>query len=116
MMKILTELGSISKLAVVDGSRKNQKSYNLKDLKIVNKPTEGIYLNERVSYKRSFLYVRMNSKSKTGLVALFTINGGSGEQRSADNDLTTPSKSGADSFDISTSCQLWVVKPGSKAK
>lgn len=113
MTKILSELGSVSKLSLVDGSRKNQKSYNLADLKMVNKPTEGIYLNSRVSYKRYFLYVRMNSKSKTGLVALFIINGGSGNQKTGNNDLTVPGKSGAGSFDISMSCQLWFVRPGS---
>ena len=116
MTKLLTELGSISKLSVGDGTRKNQKSYNLKDLKIVNKPSEGIYLNDNVSYRRSFLYVRMNSKSKSGLVALFMINGGSGEQKSAGTDITVPRKSGANSFDISASCKLWLVKPGYDGK
>eukprot|EP00536_Pseudo-nitzschia_multiseries_P014500 jgi/Psemu1/298741/fgenesh1_pm.714_\ len=113
MTRILSELGSISKLDSSNGSKTNQKSYNLRDLKIINKPNEGLYLNSTLTYKRCFLYVRVNPKSKTGLVALFTINGGSGNQKFADNDLTTPSKSGPDSFDISTSCQLWVVKPGS---
>jgi DNA polymerase epsilon subunit 1 len=113
MTKILSELGSVSKLSLVDGSKKNQKSYNLKDLKMVNKPTEGIYLNNRVPYKRCFLYVRMNPKSKTGLVALFIIKGGSGSQKIENNDLTAPGKSGVDSFDISMTCQLWFVRPGS---
>jgi DNA polymerase epsilon subunit 1 len=113
MTKVLSELGSVSKLALVDGSKKNQKSYNLSDLKMVNKPTEGIYLNNKVSYKRCFLYVRMNSKSKTGLIALFIINGGSGTQNIRSIDLTAPGKSGVNSFDISMSCQLWFVRPGS---
>ena len=113
MTKILSELGCVSKLARVDESKKNQKSYNLTDLKMVNKPSEGVYLSNKVSYKRSFLYVRMNSKSKTGLIALFKINGGSGNQNTEDSDLTAPEKSGANSFDISMSCELWFVRPGS---
>ena len=113
MTKVLSELGSISKLALADVSKKNQKSYNLTDLKMVNKPTEGIYLNNKISYKRCFLYVRMNQKSKTGLVALFIING-SDDQDIQNNDITAPSKSGAGSFDISMSCQLWFVRPGSR--
>lgn len=113
MTKILSELGSVSKLALADESKRNQKSFNLTDLKMVNKPTDGIYLNNKVSYKRCFLYTRINAKSKTGLVALFMINGGSGTQNPGNNDLTAPSKSGTNSFDISMSCQLWFVKPGS---
>jgi DNA polymerase epsilon subunit 1 len=113
MTNILSELGSISKLSVFDGSKRNQKSYNLTDLKMVEKPTDGIYLNSNISYKRCFLYVRMNLKSKTGLVALFTINGGSGSQNIGNHDLTAPVKSGVNAFDISMSCQLWFVRPGS---
>ena len=113
MTKILSELGCVSKLALGDGSKKNQKSYNLTDLKMVSKPTEGTYLSNKVSYKRSFLYVRMNSKSKTGLIALFMIDGGSGSHNIPDNDLTAPGKLGTNSFDISMSCQLWFVRPGS---
>jgi len=113
MTKILAELGSVSKLVAVNNSKKNQKAYNLTDLKMVEKPTEGVYLNGEVSYKRCFLYVKINPKLKTGLVAFFIMNGGSGHQKIGCNDLSAPRKSGVDSFDVSLSCKLWFIKPGS---
>lgn len=116
MTRALTELGSVAKLAR-DGTKKNQKSYSLMDLKRVERPTEGQYLHPRLSYKRCFLYVRTNARSKTGLVALFTINGGNGDQNGTDfpnHDVAAPGKNAAGTFDVSAACQLWFVKVGSR--
>ena len=121
MVRALTDLGCISRL---NSSRthkaKGQKSHFLSELKRVDRPTEGHYLNNQVSYKRCFLYVRLHPRAKTGLVAVFTIHGGSGSlanksenEENQSNDVTDPAQSGPGAFDVSASCQLWVVKPGS---
>jgi DNA polymerase epsilon subunit 1 len=111
MMRALSELGSVTK--VIGGAdKRNQKSFNLIDLKRVEKPSEGMYLNCDLSYKRCFLYVRINPSSKTGVVALFKMNGGSGDQKfseSSNVDLTSPCKVGSDAFDVSASCDIWIV-------
>jgi hypothetical protein len=41
MTTIISELGCVAKLGAVNKSKKNDKSYNLKDLKMVQKPTEA---------------------------------------------------------------------------
>ena len=118
MMRALTQLGCVSKLSQ-SGAAKNQKSHLLSDLKRVDRPAEGLYLNSNVSYKRCFLYVRMNPRTKTGLVAFFAISGGSGalsgrvDAEQPELDVTNPSKSGKGTFNVSASCHLWIVKPGS---
>jgi DNA polymerase epsilon subunit 1 len=120
MVRALTHLGCVSKLTPsASGKAKGKKSHLLSELKRVDRPTEGLYLNSSLSYKRCFLYVRLHPRTKTGLVALFTMQGGSGSLGKKDgsdgesSDLTQPSQSGARGFDLSTSCQLWIVKPGS---
>ncbi|KAL3922010.1 MAG: hypothetical protein SGILL_002437 [Bacillariaceae sp.] len=111
MMRALSELGPVSK--VTSGANmRNQKSFNLTDLKRVDKPTEGSYLNSDLSYRRCFLYVRINPSTKTGVVSLFKMSGGSGAQNTIqDNslDLTAPRKAGAGTFDVSASCDTWIV-------
>jgi DNA polymerase epsilon subunit 1 len=120
MVRALTELGCVSKLTPSASKKgKHQKSHLLSELKRVDRPTEGPYLNPHVSYKRCFLYVRIHPRARTGLVALFTMHGANGAQGNRTNEgeslvnVADPSLSGPGSFDISASCQLWVVKPGS---
>jgi DNA polymerase epsilon subunit 1 len=63
--------------------------------------------------------VRVNPRTKTGLIAFFAISGGSGalsgrgDAEHPELDVTNPSKSGQGTFDVSASCHLWIVKPGS---
>lgn len=118
MLRTLTQLGCVSKLS--DSiSRKKKKSYLLSELKRIDRPSEGSYLNSKLSYKRCFLYVRLNPRTKSGLIAFFTISGGSGtlhgrgDTRQSDVDMTNPSSSGQGSFDVSAACHLWIIKPGS---
>jgi DNA polymerase epsilon subunit 1 len=111
MTRALMELGSVSKLK---GSDSKRNVISLTDLKRVDKPTEGVYLNDKVSYRRCFLYVRMNAKSRSGMIALFAIEGGSGTQNTLGNDVTAPNKDGSRSFDVSATCQLWLITPGAK--
>ena len=121
MARALTELGCVSRLnSSLSNKGKGKRSHLLSDLKRVDRPSEGHYLNSKVSFKRCFLYVRLHPRAKTGMVALFTIHGGSGSlanktgsEESSATDVTDPSQSGPGAFDISASCQLWVVKPGS---
>eukprot|EP00529_Nitzschia_sp_RCC80_P002741 CAMPEP_0113444100 /NCGR_PEP_ID=MMETSP0014_2-20120614/2493_1 /TAXON_ID=2857 /ORGANISM="Nitzschia sp." /LENGTH=1934 /DNA_ID=CAMNT_0000335103 /DNA_START=203 /DNA_END=6003 /DNA_ORIENTATION=- /assembly_acc=CAM_ASM_000159 len=110
--RALNELGSVAKLN--NAAAASKRFFELSDLKGLGRPSEGPYLNDRVSFRRNFLYARMNAKNKTGLIALFSINGGSGNQSiqgSSHVDLAEPSKSGKGSFEITASCQIWVVKP-----
>lgn len=116
MMRAMTELGCVSKVSKSASHQgKNKKSHFLSELQRVDRPNEGLYLNNTVSYKRCFLYVRVNPKTKSGLVALFSVGGGSGsfQKDNSDVDLTSPSKSAQGTYDMSADCKLWVIKPGS---
>jgi DNA polymerase epsilon subunit 1 len=108
--RLLTELGSIVKVNK-SAKQSKKKSYFLSDFARVDRPTEGEYIHRHLVFKRVFLYVRINPKTKTGIVALFTIEtdpDDSDERR----DVTRPSdyKSTA-TFDIGAVCSIWVVKP-----
>lgn len=109
MTRILTEMGSIAKL---HSSATNKKTYGLADIVRVDRPSAGEYLHKELSYKRLILYVRINAKTKTGLVALFKMKGGSGTfAHSAGFDITRPSNgSSTASFDVGASCTIWIIK------
>lgn len=116
MMRALTELGCVSKVTRSEPRQtKGAKSHLLSELQRVDRPSEGLYLNKTISFKRCFLYTRINPRTKTGLVAFFTIRGGSGsnEVGNGESDVTAPSKSARGTFDMSAACKLWIVKPGS---
>ena len=123
MTKLLAEMGAVAKLEQSAASDKGKRSYSLADLSFVERPSEGEYLNSAMSYKRIFLYTRIHPKSKTGIVALYFIDGGSGSfakksQSETDSnahfDITRPSSAPPSSFDVGASCLMWVVKPGSR--
>ncbi len=106
LTRVLTELGCVSKLNT--SSSRKQKSHRLSDLKRVDRPTEGPYLHPKLSYRRAFLYARINPKTKIGIVAFFSIDKGNGSCI----DITSPSESEPGSFDVTASCQIWILKPG----
>ncbi|CAJ1945696.1 unnamed protein product [Cylindrotheca closterium] len=114
LTRALTELGSVSRVSNFGKRRKGKKSHLLSDLQRVDRPTEGLYLNVNLSYKRTFMYTRINSKTRTGLVALFTIEGGSGSFRGkhGNDDITAPSLSPRGAFHIHSKCKVWIVSPG----
>jgi len=120
MSRVLTQLGSIARLNAPTQGRRN---YLLTDLTRVDRPTEGEYLHTALSYKRLFLYVRINPRTKTGIVALYFLDGGSGTFRKKSDrdgesentqDLASPSAAAPATFDVGAGCHIWVVKPGSR--
>lgn len=115
MLRLLSELGHAVRLESSQDVT-NKKAYTIEDFKRIGKLSGGDYLNSQLSYRRLFLYVRINSSLKTGLIALFDLKGGSGSlgKDSNQGDITRPSAAGQGAFDISSSCTLWIVKPGSR--
>ncbi|KAL3942259.1 MAG: hypothetical protein SGBAC_003529 [Bacillariaceae sp.] len=114
LTRALTELGSVARVSNFGSHRKDAKSHLLSDLQRVDRPSEGLYLNLNLSYKRTFLYTRINPKTRTGLVALFIIEGGSGSFRGkhGNEDITAPALSPRGTFDIHSKCKMWIVSPG----
>jgi DNA polymerase epsilon subunit 1 len=113
LTRALTELGSIVKVCQ-SGALTKTKRYLLSDLARVDRPINGEYLHHQLSYKRMFLYIRFNTKTKTGIVALFSIGAGSGSRPSSDSpiDITRPSDQASPaSFDIGAVCSIWFIKP-----
>ena len=113
--RLLSELGCIVKVNQ-SASRSKTKKFFLSDLSRVDRPSGGEYLHSQLSFKRVFLYIRINSKTKTGIVAVFTIkygNDGSGkEDKDHLLDVTRPADyNSSATFDISASCSIWLVKP-----
>ena len=78
---------------------KNGK-YALSDLKCVEQSRRGRYLNSDLPFRKIFLYERLLSRSKTGLIVVFVVD-------SSSSDSTTDEKVVVDS-----QCFIWVVKPG----
>jgi len=115
--RIIASLGAVARLR---GDNMNKtKSYMLSDISRVDRPSEGEYLGATMSYRRVFLYIRIHPKTKTGIVALYSIDKSSGgdsedsiDHSSTLTDPTRPSRGGAGSFDVGASCRIWVVKPG----
>jgi DNA polymerase epsilon subunit 1 len=125
MARVLSEVGCLSRLTSAGTLAKARKSYSLSELSRVERPSEGEYLHSKLSYKRLFLYVKVHPRSKTGIVALYVLDGGSGsflkkseddeDNQSTHEDVTRPSEATPATFDIGASCHVWVVKPGSRS-
>ena len=115
LMKALTQMGSVSSLtkSVKD---KTSKTYSMSDILRVDRPLDGEYFHRNLDYKRVFLYVRLHPKTNSGMVALFTIDGGSGvfAGESETLDVTRPTEGSAGGFDVQASCEVWIVKPQTK--
>lgn len=120
LARALNELGCVSRVnsSSSQPSRKGQKSYSLLELTRVDRPLEGEYLHNSLSYKRIFFYSRFNPRTRVGLVGIFVMKNGSGSFRSSLHgdgnapDITRPARCSPSTFDVSTSCHFWVVKPG----
>lgn len=121
LLHALVQLGCISRVAPTAKKKIDKHwtdaSFSLQDLAIVDKPSME-YLHCSLSYRRIFLFEGLSPKSKLGIVALFFLSGGSGEcSGSTDElvDLTRPWKSSSRRLELSASCHVWLVKPGSSS-
>jgi DNA polymerase epsilon subunit 1 len=113
--RLLTNVGCICKLRQGTVKQKN-KSFSLNDLVRVDRPANTEYLCKELSYRRIFLYVRIHPKTKTGIVVLFILDGGSGMFNSTSTavDHTRPSATPKKTYNASASSHIWIVKPNSK--
>lgn len=71
----------------------------ISDLKQIERPTEGQYLNSKLPLRKIFFYERFYTRTRIGLVAIF-IN----------KPTTEISKAG--SIDLTSQCFVWIVQPG----
>ena len=109
LQSALNHIGCISRLSRSASAAKWTKTYALTDLSRVERPSEGEYLSKPSAYKRIYLYVRVHSRLKTGLVCLFVMDG-----QNDGVDISRPSASGSRSFDVGAACHIWIVKPGAQ--
>ena len=118
MLRALMDLGCVSRVNRIgmEANKKSKgKSYALSHLSSVSRPSGGEYLHRNLSYRRVFLYESLHPRNKTGLIAVFVMDGGSGKRQGEINehDLTRPADSKTGSLELNATCHLWVVKPGS---
>lgn len=117
LARAMNQLGCVSRVAPeAAGASRKGKSFSLMELGRVERPTEGEYLHQLLSYKRIFMYARYNPARKSGLIGVFIMEGGSGSFGGDSEDITRPGKSGAQRFDVSSSCHFWVIRPKSKGQ
>ena len=86
-LRIISALGSVVRVKPSAGRSKGGKSYHLDEIARVDKPGEGEYLHNQLAYRRIFLYVRVHPSTKMGIVAVYTLNGGSGKCSNNAQDL-----------------------------
>lgn len=115
LTRLLCETGSVCKLRP-NAVRSKNKTYSLEDIVRVDRPIEREYLHSALSYRQVFLYVRINQKTRSGIVALFITESGSGSfnKLNTEVDLTRPAKSSQSSFNTSATSKIWIVKPNSR--
>ena len=122
IFQVLVKLGCVSRVSPTAdkkvGKSMTEASFSLQELVRVDKPSLE-YLHHTLSYRRIFLYEGLTPKSKTGIISLFILGGGSGDCVSSAEeavDLTRPGKSSSARLSLSASCHFWIVKPGSSSK
>jgi len=99
ILRSLVQVGSICRLsqsAVGKGGK-----YSIADLKLVEKPKEGGYLNENLSYRKIFIFEKLHARSKTGLLAVFVME--TSNKKSDENPDNM--------IDMTSSCHFWAVRP-----
>ena len=122
--RILAQLGSVVRLTPEAAKGKFRKKFNVEEVRRIEKPESGEYLNKLISYRRAFLYTRLHPTMKMGVVILYVMGRGSGSFRSTEGgdegsieeDPTRPFQSEKGSFDFSAQCHVWIVKPRSKGR
>jgi DNA polymerase epsilon subunit 1 len=120
--RILAHLGTTVRLSPTAAQGKFRKNFNLGDLGRVEKPADGEYLHKLLSYRRVFLYTRIHPTTKSGVVVLYTMQGGSGSfraredtgEKETEDDPTRPFLSEKGSFHVGAQCMIWIVRPVDK--
>lgn len=94
LFRSLIQIGCICRMN--PSAKEPTGKYSLKDLKFIESPKEGAYLNTRLSFRKIFLFERLHARSQTGIVSLFIVN---------------DSDSNDEVIDLTTQCYLWIVRP-----
>lgn len=123
MLRALTELGCVVKIGQSHGDVMNRKSLQLHELQRVDKPAGGEYLHKGMNHQKIFFYHGVNQRSKTGIIAVFTLERMDKKTQSEDSDDDREmewEESPRDGDDdkrmvLVSSASIWVVKPGFKA-
>lgn len=102
MLRALTGLGCVVRAG---GDNSSGRMFALNELRKVNNPGEGGYLNGDMNYCRTFIYNGINYRSKTGIVAVFFAR----QELASDKNESL----GDEKIQFSASSHFWVVKPGS---
>lgn len=101
---ILRAIASAGSICRVTSPLSNKSGkYNLTDIKLVDNPSQGEYLNSRVDYRQIFMFENVQPRTRTGLTAVFIVEG----RINVDS-----SKDPATKKNISCKCYMWVIKPG----
>jgi DNA polymerase epsilon subunit 1 len=94
LFRSLIQIGCICRMSPT--AKEPTGKYSLNDLKFIESPKEGAYLNTRLSFRKIFLFERLHARSQTGIVSLFIVN---------------DSDSNNEVIDLTTQCYLWIVRP-----
>jgi len=104
LLRSILHLGCVCHVS--SSSTGHSGTYHLSDLKRVDHPSEGKYLHKNISYKKVFLYERINAKSKSGIVALFILTNHSVHEENDEGFRMDSPR-----LLLSAPCHLWIVKP-----
>ena len=102
LLRTMVSCGSICRVASSLIGRNGR--YQMSDLKRVDNPGQGEYLNSDLAHRKIFLYENLQSRSNTGLIAMFVMDTADQNDSSIKEDDNTK--------DFSAKCFIWVVKPG----
>lgn len=95
VLRSILKLGCVCKVNK-SAVAKNGK-YALSDLKCIEQSSKRQYLHQDLPFRKIFLYERLLSRSKTGIVVVFIVD---------------PANSNAEKINVDSQCHVWVIKPG----
>ena len=97
-LRSLIRVGCVCR--VNNNAKGKSGKYALSDLKLVEQPTNGKYLSPSLSFRKIFMYERLHTRSRTGLVVVFVM------------DASNIDASEGGKVDLTSQCFIWAVKPG----
>jgi DNA polymerase epsilon subunit 1 len=98
ILRAILHIGCMCRLNATASGRPGRLT--ISDLKPIERPTEGQYLNSKLPLRKIFFYERFYTRSRIGLVAVFI------------NKSVSTEVNEAGSIDLTSQCFLWIVKPG----